>query len=94
MEFSQSTDTNIFAKICVVQQQLFLHRSYSSRGLIEIQTCTDVEPIWVIGAEFFIRASLHNISPYWDIDFSGSFEVRGVGGDECFGAVDQRRLRI
>ena len=43
---------------------------------------SDVNPIWVVGSEFFADSGLHNAGPSWDLDFVILLEVLGVALDE------------
>jgi hypothetical protein len=60
------------------------------RGSVKSRrTGPHIVPIRIIRRELLLRTRLDGVDPGRDLELPGSFEVGRVGGDECFGAVEE-----
>jgi hypothetical protein len=54
---------------------------------LNLLTCADVVPIWVVRCELLVCTCLDDVDPRRDLKFTRTLEVRGVCGDESLCAA-------
>lgn len=86
VEFCQGTDTDVLAEVYVPCNGSYCTDSTPGcthfRTFAAIRTCTDIEPIGIVGCEFLERGGFDEINPNRNLEFSRALQVGSVGGDE------------